>query len=53
MAIHAAATRHRLGELLGGEEGREMVDAARAVMLAQRIKSPDRVAAMLLPGFAD
>ena len=53
MAIHAAATRHRLGELVGGEEGRRMVDAARAVMLAQRVNSPARVTAMLVPGLAD
>jgi len=53
MAIHAAATRHRLGELVGGEEGRRMVDTARAVMLAQSVNSPARVTAMLVPGLAD
>jgi hypothetical protein len=53
MRMHAATTRHRLGKLLGGEEGRNLVDAARAVMFAQKIKSPTRVTALLVPGIAD
>jgi tetratricopeptide (TPR) repeat protein len=52
MKIHAAATRHRLGELVGGEEGRSLVDIASTAMCAQRIKSPARVTAMLVPGSA-
>jgi hypothetical protein len=53
MAIHAAAARHRLGELLGGAEGQGMVDAAAALMRTQRIKDPSRVTAMLVPGRSD
>jgi serine/threonine protein kinase len=49
MTIHAAATRHRLGELLGGEEGQQMIDAACAVMTRQGIREPARVTAMLVP----
>jgi serine/threonine protein kinase len=49
MGLHAAASRRRQGELLGGEQGRELIVASVAVMEAQRIRNPERMAAMLAP----
>ena len=43
--------RRRRGELLGGEEGRALVEAANAWMTEQTIKSPTRMTEMLAPGF--
>jgi hypothetical protein len=50
MLLHAAATRRRLGTLIGGDAGTTMVIAADAWMAAQRIQSPERMTAMLAPG---
>ncbi len=49
MALHEAAAEHRLGILLG-DEGRERVRKAQEAMRAKGVDSPDRYAAMLLPG---
>jgi serine/threonine protein kinase len=46
----AAAVRRRLGELIGGDEGRELLAQGDAVMLAQRVKNLDAVTEMLCPG---
>jgi hypothetical protein len=51
MALFAAAARRRLGEVLGGEEGRALVEAASAWMRAQGVADPERITAMLAPGF--
>jgi hypothetical protein len=50
MAMHAIAARHRLGTLLGGDEGRGMVDAANESLVAEAIRSPARWVAVYLPG---
>jgi hypothetical protein len=50
MAIHAAAIRHRLGLLVGGEEGLELAQKASDAMTSQGICVPDRFANMMLPG---
>ena len=50
MALHAAATRRRRGELMGGDTGLELVAAADAWMTGQSIKNPGRMTAMLAPG---
>lgn len=49
-ALMAAVIRRRRGELLGGEEGKELVDAADRWMAGQEIKNPPRMSAMLAPG---
>jgi eukaryotic-like serine/threonine-protein kinase len=49
MALHAAATEHHQGILLGAQ-GREQVRRAEEAMRAKGVQSPDRYAAMLLPG---
>jgi serine/threonine protein kinase len=51
MALHAACARRRKGELLGGDEGRRLVEGADAAMRAQGIARPDRWTAMIAPGF--
>jgi len=50
MALHAQAARRRLGELLGGDAGRTLVEDADAWMSAGAVADPARLAAMLVPG---
>ena len=51
MALYAAAARHRLGEITGGQEGHDLMTDAEAWMREQRIVDPQRITAMLAPGF--
>jgi len=51
MRLYAAASRRRLGELLADDRGRHLIAAADAWMTTQRIKNPERMARMLVPGF--
>jgi hypothetical protein len=53
MSMHAAAARWRTGQLLGGDEGRQLVDEARAFMHQRRVRAAGRMTAMLAPGFLD
>jgi eukaryotic-like serine/threonine-protein kinase len=53
LALYAAAARHRRGALVGGDEGRALVEAAERCFAAQRVRSPARMVAMLAPGFAN
>jgi hypothetical protein len=48
MRLSAAATRRRLGELEGGSLGREEIDKAARWMADEKIKNPDRMAAMII-----
>jgi hypothetical protein len=50
MALYAAAARRCRGLLLGGPEGRALVETADAWMRGERVKNPERMAAMLAPG---
>ncbi len=50
MAMHAAAARWRLGEAIGGDEGAELVAAARAWFEGEGVVRPERLVAMLTPG---
>jgi hypothetical protein len=50
MALCAATTDRRLGALLGGEEGRSLVNQADAWLIAQAVRRPDRVADLFAPG---
>jgi hypothetical protein len=51
MPLHAAVSRRRLGELLGGQAGRALIDAADAWMTGQGVKNPPRMTALYAPGF--
>lgn len=50
MALFAVVIRRRRGELLGGDEGGELVRSADVWMAAQKIKCPERMASMIAPG---
>jgi len=52
MNLHAAVTRRRLGELIGGDRGRLLIEEADRWMAAQQIRDPARWAAMYAPGFS-
>jgi len=47
----AAAARYRLGELVEGTRGAELVEAARAWMQEQQIRKPERMVEVWAPGF--
>ena len=51
--LHAAAARHRLGALLGGDEGKALLAECDAYMAAEGVKVPMKAIAMIAPGFAD
>jgi hypothetical protein len=50
MWLHAWAARHRLGSLLGGDEGGALVAQAEEAMTAEGVRAPARMAGLLLPG---
>jgi hypothetical protein len=50
MALHTAAARRRRGELIGGDQGKSLIEAADTWMTGQQIKDPSRMTAMLAPG---
>jgi serine/threonine protein kinase/tetratricopeptide (TPR) repeat protein len=51
MRLYAAATRRRLGELIGGDRGRQLVAQSEEWMAKQQIKNPTRMMNLLAPGF--
>ena len=53
MALFDAAARRRLGKLLGGDEGAAMTRKATTWMEIQGIVKPEKITALLAPGFAD
>jgi hypothetical protein len=53
MGLYAAVSRRRLGQVLSGDQGRQLIADADAFMSSQRIQRPDRIAAVLAPGFSD
>jgi hypothetical protein len=51
MELYAAASRRRLGEMVGGDHGYQLMTETTAWMASQRIKNPDAMTRMLAPGF--
>ncbi|WZP00639.1 protein kinase [Isosphaeraceae bacterium EP7] len=52
MSLHAEAVAvRRTGELLGGSQGQARLNAADALMAAESIRRPDRIADLFAPGF--
>ena len=51
MLLYAAAARRRLGEMLGGDEGRALVETADAWMRSETIVNPERMTEVFAPGF--
>ena len=51
MELYAAAGRCAQGQLIGGNEGRAMIESAEAWMKHQGIRNSARIVAMLVPGF--
>ncbi len=47
---YCAAIRRRRGQLLGGDQGRALIQSADARMAEQNIRNPERFTAMLVPG---
>jgi eukaryotic-like serine/threonine-protein kinase len=51
MALYAAAARRKVGELLAGDEGRQLINDSEAWMTKQQIMNPAAVSNMMAPGF--
>lgn len=51
MALYASAARDRLGRILGGDEGRVLVEGNHARMVAAGVADPEAITRMLAPGF--
>lgn len=49
--LYAHPARRRLGRLLGGAEGAALVAESDAWMAAQGVRNPERLTAMVLPGW--
>jgi len=52
MALHAAVARRHQGLLIGGDEGRQLVEPSEAWMRSQKVQNIAGMVAMLAPGFA-
>lgn len=53
MLLYVASARRRLGQLLGGDEGRRHIDESDAWMAKQQIRNSTRMVALHAPGFPD
>jgi hypothetical protein len=51
LRLYEAVTRRRLGELLGGDEGADLIAASDRWMREQSVVRPDRFTAAFAPGF--
>jgi eukaryotic-like serine/threonine-protein kinase len=50
MGLYEAVTRRRRGQLIGGEQGRTLLEVADRWMMQRQVNQPERWAAMLAPG---
>lgn len=51
MRLYAAVSRQRLGEVIGGDRGRQLTAQSEEWMTKQEIKNPARMMNLLAPGF--
>ncbi len=51
MVLYAAVVRRRLGQLVGGSAGRELLQRAEDWMASQKVVNPDRFTHAFAPGF--
>jgi serine/threonine protein kinase/tetratricopeptide (TPR) repeat protein len=51
MALHATAARRRLGQLLGGDEGRKLLERTDEWLKGQGVADADAMTAMIAPGY--
>ena len=51
MHLYAAIARRHQGTLIGGDEGRQLIEGADTLMKNEGIVDPARFARMLVPGF--
>ncbi len=51
MALYAASAQYRRGQLLGGERGKDLIDAAADTLARQEIRNPARMLNVFAPGF--
>jgi eukaryotic-like serine/threonine-protein kinase len=49
LGLHIAASKVRLGELLGGDEGRALVEAGLESLRAEDVRKPERLVALFAP----
>ncbi|HET6879366.1 MAG TPA: protein kinase [Pirellulales bacterium] len=49
MRIYAASARRRLGEIIGGQEGRDLIDAADHLMRQEEIRDPVKMSLVFAP----
>jgi serine/threonine protein kinase/tetratricopeptide (TPR) repeat protein len=52
MRLYAAVARHRLGEMIAGDRGRELREEATEWMSRQLIKNPEKMMNLMAPGFS-
>jgi predicted component of type VI protein secretion system len=52
MRLYAIATRRRLGEMVGGDRGRELITQTEDWMIKQQVKDPGKIMNLLAPGFS-
>ncbi|MCB9655318.1 MAG: protein kinase [Deltaproteobacteria bacterium] len=50
MAMHLMAARRRRGQLIGGDEGKALIDASEAWFVEQTVAEPNRFAQFVMPG---
>jgi hypothetical protein len=53
MRLYATVSRRRLGEMLGGDRGRQLVAQTEEWMAKQQIKNPAGMTNLLAPGFSN
>jgi hypothetical protein len=51
LAMHVAAARRRIGQMLGGERGRELVSAGDAFMASQTVVNLEATTELHCPGY--